>query len=192
MSLVLFFAATFLAPVPSVVDFSAVFFAVVFFADFFAVFFAAFFSGVVCVVSDVDVFSGPFPDPDPAGVPSGGSPAVSLATIAAAPSHSVIVLAHCDRNDKSTPGERQRGRADPSALCPARPPDNRSFVLLAAPYTGRSERRGWGRVALSGSRQRPGDGVSPGACGSVKITPEPPEESPPHPGRASRPGIAAQ
>ncbi|MFD7512569.1 hypothetical protein ACFV5N_24970 [Streptomyces sp. NPDC059853] len=188
MSLVLFFAATFLAPVPSVVDFSAVFFAVVFFAGFFAVFFAgaafpagcsAVFPGVVCVVSDVDVFSDPFPDP--AGVSSGGSPAVSLATITAAPSHSVIVLAHCDRNDKSTPGERQRGRADPSALCPARPPDNRSFVLLAAPYTGRSERRGWGRVALSGSRQRPGDGVSPGACGSVKITPEPPEESPPQP-----------
>jgi hypothetical protein len=46
--------------------------------------------------------------------------AVLLATMAAAPSHSVILLANRDRNDKSTASVRQRGRAGLPALCPAR------------------------------------------------------------------------
>src|SRR3954452_14284174 len=42
------------------------------------------------------------------------------------------------------------------------------------------------------SRQRPGDGESPGVLSGAKITPEPPEERRPAPGPAGRPGRGAQ
>jgi hypothetical protein len=64
-----------------------------------------------------------------------------LATMAAAPSHIVILLAKRDRNDKSTASAPQRGRAGLQPLCPARPCENRPDPALGGPYTGCSERR---------------------------------------------------
>jgi hypothetical protein len=64
-----------------------------------------------------------------------------VATMAAAPSHIVILLAKRDRNDKSTPRARQRGHAGLHPLCPARPCENRLSTAREAPYTGLSDKR---------------------------------------------------
>ncbi len=130
--------------------------------------------------------------------------AVFFATMAAAPSHIVILLANragtINRlqsrgngarrpirppravprgepasvvpssppgNPPSRPSQdrehRRRRHSGQSARLPRRPatprpraPENRSAAVRRAPYTGRSEKRGWGRVAAYAARSDPG------------------------------------
>ena len=77
-----------------------------------------------------------------------------------------------------------RDAARPRAANPGEPA-RRGLADLAAPHGVD------GTSSSEDSRQRPGDGESPGVLSGAKITPEPPEERPTHPGPAGRPGSGA-